>query len=87
MEAIPELIKAALGADVDYAMLVKQYDGRARYIGAERFAVVSNPDMARCSTSLVERQNLTMRGRSPAQAAGLATRRYTMAELYKLLQL
>ena len=124
----PEIIEEAFGADVDYAMLVKRYDGRGWYVGADRFAVVGNPDMARCSTSLVERQNLTMRthlrrytrsasghskrwgyhlhalafwfafynwvrphqtlrGRSPAQAAGLATRRYTMAELYKLLKL
>ena len=124
----PQIIEAAFGAEVDYAMLVKQYDSRERYVGAERFAVAGNPDMARCSTSLVERHNLTMRtqlrrytrrasghskkwakhlqalafwfafynwvrphqtlrGRSPAHAAGLATRRYSMAELCKLLKL
>lgn len=42
-------------------MLVKQYDGRQRYIGAERMVYQGQPDMAYVSTSLVERQNLTMR--------------------------
>lgn len=124
----PELIDEAFGAEVDYAMLVKRYDSRERYVGADRFAVAGQPDMARCSTSLVERQNLTMRthlrrytreasghskrwehhlhslafwfafynwvrphqtlrGRSPAQAAGLATRRYTMPELLQAIKL
>lgn len=120
----PDLVDAAFGADVDYSMLVKRYDNRGQYVGADRFAVSGNPDMARCSTSLVERHNLamrshlrrytrrtnahskrwelhiaslafwfayynwvrpheTLRGSSPAQAAGLATRRYTMAELFR----
>ena len=56
-----DAIEATFGADVDYAQLVKQYDGRQRYIGAERMVVIGHPDIARVSTSLVERQNLTMR--------------------------
>lgn len=124
----PELIEKAFGAEVDYAMMEKQYDSRQRYIGAERFALAGNPDMARCSTSLVERHNLSMRqhlrryaratngqskswahhlaalawwftfynwvrphqslrGRTPAQVVGLATRPYTMREMRWLLKL
>ena len=56
-----DAIETAFGSDVDYAMLVKQYDARQRYVGCERTTVVGQPDMARVSTSLVERQNLTIR--------------------------
>ena len=60
----------AFGADVDYGQEVKFYEaesvGRSRYtpphvVGAERSVIVGNPDPDHISTSLIERQNLTMR--------------------------
>jgi IS1 family transposase len=60
----------AFGTDVDYGQAVKFYDaepiGPGRYsppsvVRSERTAIVGNPDEAHISTSLVERQNLTMR--------------------------
>jgi IS1 family transposase len=69
-----EAIEGAFGADVDFAMLVKMYEGDsgkgasaesryspARCTGARKQAISGNPDMAHVSTSYVERQNLTMR--------------------------
>jgi IS1 family transposase len=70
-KAYLEAVEGAFGADIDYAMLVKLYgneggngsEGRyspAVCTGAERTAIMGNPDMASVSTSYVERQNLTM---------------------------
>ncbi|WP_210243285.1 DDE-type integrase/transposase/recombinase [Mesorhizobium sp. B2-3-11] len=67
-------VEEAFGADIDYAMLVKQYgepEGKAvpqerRYspavcTGAVKTRIEGSPDLAHVSTSHVERQNLTMR--------------------------
>ena len=63
-------VEATLGADIDYAMLVKQYgkpaDPEIRYgpgesIGAQKFRIQGDPDPDPISTSYIERQNLTMR--------------------------
>jgi IS1 family transposase len=67
-------VEEAFGADIDYAMLVKQYgepEGKAvpqerRYspavcTGAKKTRIEGSPDMAHVSTSHVERANLTMR--------------------------
>ncbi|BCG98969.1 DDE domain-containing protein [Mesorhizobium loti] len=67
-------VEEAFGADIDYAMLVKQYgepEGKAvpqerRYspavcTGATKTRIEGSPDLAHVSTSHVERQNLTMR--------------------------
>lgn len=65
-------VEAAFGASVDYAMLVKIYGNPAgngpdrRYsagecCGAEKTWVSGMPETAHCSTSYVERANLTMR--------------------------
>ncbi len=64
-------VEDAFGADVDYAMLVKIYGneqqiGEVRYspavcMGARRTAISGTPDHAHVSTSICERQNLTMR--------------------------
>lgn len=66
-----EAVEGAFGADVNYAMLVKHY-GRgsltdqlryspSEFTGADKRAIVGKPDIAKVSTSFVERQNLTMR--------------------------
>ena len=67
-------VEEAFGADIDYAMLVKQYGEPAgkqvpqerRYslavcTGAIKTRIEGSPDMAHVSTSHVERANLTMR--------------------------
>ena len=64
-------VEEAFGADVDYAQLVKLYgsapeSAKGRYSPAEctgikKNRIEGNPDIAKVSTSYVERQNLTMR--------------------------
>ena len=63
-------VESAFGADIDYAMLVKVYEGdsssETRYSPAEcvdcqMVAVTGRLDPKYISTSYVERQNLTMR--------------------------
>ena len=64
-------VETAFGAEIDYAMLDKIYnapprDGQARYspadcCGTRKIKIKGNPDIAKVSTSYVERQNLTMR--------------------------
>jgi IS1 family transposase len=70
LAAYVDATERAFGADVDYGQIVKFYEaepvGRGRYspphvVGAERSVIVGNPDQAHISTSLIERQNLTMR--------------------------
>jgi IS1 family transposase len=63
-------VESAFGADIDYAMLVKVYEGdsssESRYSPAEcvdcqMVEVTGRPKPEHISTSFVERQNLTMR--------------------------
>ncbi len=70
LAAYVEATERAFGADVDYGQAVKFYEaepiGPGRYsppkvIRAERTAIVGAPDQKHISTSIVERQNLTMR--------------------------
>jgi IS1 family transposase len=70
LAAYVEAAERAFGADVDYGQGVKFYEaepvGRGRYspphvVAAERSVIVGNPDRAHISTSLIERQSLTMR--------------------------
>jgi IS1 family transposase len=70
LAAYVEATEQAFGADVDYGQEVKAYEaepvGRGRYspphvTSAQRIVIAGNPDKALISTSLVERQNLTMR--------------------------
>ncbi len=64
-----EAVQAAFGADVDYAMLVKFYgtDTTDRkfsppvIVSEEVRVIQGSPDRSKISTSIVERQNLTMR--------------------------
>lgn len=70
LRAYVEATEQAFGGDVDYGQIVKIYEGEAvgpgRYspphvVRAERSIVFGQPDPRHISTSLVERQNLTMR--------------------------
>jgi IS1 family transposase len=70
LKAYLEAVEGAFGNDIDYAMLIKLYGkenaGAGRYspptcIGARRQSIVGKPAKQHVSTSLVERQNLTMR--------------------------
>ncbi len=67
-----EAIESAFGYDVDYAMLIKEYQGGqgykaqhryspSRIKSAERKVVMGSPQLGHISTSYVERQNLTCR--------------------------
>jgi IS1 family transposase len=70
LAAYVDAVERAFGADVDYGQELKFYDaepvGPGRYsppkvASRQRTVIAGNPDQAHISTSLVERQNLTMR--------------------------
>lgn len=64
-------VEKMFGGAIDYAMLVKIYDGEgkegqkrystASFVKAEKRRINGDPDLKEVSTSYVERQNLTMR--------------------------
>ncbi len=64
-------VEKVFGGAIDYAMLVKIYEGEgqqdqrryspAGFVKAEKRRINGNPDVKEVSTSYVERQNLTMR--------------------------
>ena len=69
-----EAVEGAFGSEIDYAMLVKLYEGdggkarevQARYsppacLGTRTVCVTGQPDPSHISTSSAERQNLSMR--------------------------
>lgn len=68
-----EAVEGAFGSEIDYAMLVKMYEGdsgkrdaQARYsppacLGTRTVCIAGQPDPHHISTSYVERQNLSMR--------------------------
>jgi IS1 family transposase len=68
-----EAVEGAFGSEIDYAMLIKLYEGdsgqraaEARYsppecFGTRTVCITGRPDQAHVSTSFAERQNLTMR--------------------------
>ncbi len=70
LAAYVDATEQAFGLDIDYGQIVKSYEaepvGRGRYsppkvVNATRTAIKGEPDTAHISTSLIERQNLTMR--------------------------
>jgi IS1 family transposase len=70
LAAYVDATEQAFGADVDYGQVVKFYDaepaGAGRYspphvVRAEKYVIAGTPDRAHISTSMIERQNLTMR--------------------------
>lgn len=70
LAAYVDAVEQAFGCEVDYGQVVKFYDaepvGAGRYSPprvtySERHAIAGAPDRAHISTSLIERQNLTMR--------------------------
>lgn len=70
LAAYADAVERAFGADVDYGQAVKFYEaepvGAGRYsppkvVDMERSVIAGNPDEAHISTSIIERQNLTMR--------------------------
>jgi len=70
LAAYVDATEEAFGLDVDYGQIVKFYEaepvGPGRYspphvVSAKRTPIKGDPDTAHISTSLVERQNLTMR--------------------------
>jgi len=64
-------VEKMFGGAIDYAMLVKIYDGEGKegqkrysqacFVNAEKRRINVAPDLSEVSTSYVERQNLTMR--------------------------
>jgi IS1 family transposase len=64
-------VEKVFGGAIDYAMLVKIYEGQgqqdqrryspAGFVKADKRRIAGNPDVSEVSTSYVERQNLTMR--------------------------
>jgi transposase-like protein/IS1 family transposase len=70
--AYPDAVEYNFGAQVDYAMLVKEFGGEGgeearryappRLIGAEKITVAGKPEEDRICTSHVERSNWTLRG-------------------------
>lgn len=65
-----DAVETAFGSEVDFGQSVKFYEaepiGPGRYsppkvVRAERHVVAGNPDQQHISTSLIERENLTMR--------------------------
>ncbi|MES2103249.1 MAG: DDE-type integrase/transposase/recombinase [Pseudomonadota bacterium] len=71
-------VEKIFGGAIDYAMLVKHYEGQgnneqrryspAKFINADKRRIVGSPDIKEVSTSFAERQNLTM---------GMGMRRFT----------
>ncbi len=70
-----EAVELAFGAEVDYAQIVKQYDGEPGPDAARRYSpgwvvavrkqrIAGKPVRARVSTSYIERSNLTLRMQS-----------------------
>ncbi len=56
-----EAVADTFGSEVDFAQLVKRYNERDRYMGADKTPICGKPDKKYISTSFIERQNLTMR--------------------------
>ena len=54
------VVPTVFAAKVDFAQVIKHYE-KNRYAGSTKKVVSGNPDMAKVSTSIMERHNLTTR--------------------------
>jgi IS1 family transposase len=54
-------VENVFGGDIDYGMLVKNYDNRSHYAGADKRIISGHPQGKHISTSYIERENLTLR--------------------------
>ena len=61
-------VEEAFGSDVDYAQIVKAFEGETsgrysppKFVDLTKHAIKGKPDLARAPTSFIERQNLTAR--------------------------
>jgi len=71
LNSYPDAIERAFGSNVDYGVVVKTFThtdlyGAGRYtppdvLKVKKVSAAGHPDMRRCSTSFVEKQNHTMR--------------------------
>ena len=60
-KAYLDAVDGAFGGDVDYAQLIKVYNGKDEVTGVNRTVLSGSPDPSLISTSYMERHNLTTR--------------------------
>lgn len=61
LQAYVTAVDMAFGGEVDYAQVVKEYNGAEEFIGVKKEVIAGKPDLRAASTSYMERHNLTTR--------------------------
>jgi IS1 family transposase len=59
--AYQEAVADSFGGKINFAQLVKKYDAKKHYIGADKKVICGKPNKKYITTSHIERQNLTIR--------------------------